>query len=456
MNKKKIISIIMTIALTVSGIIPIFGQGGDESGSTDWPYNLSISNSSLETTNYKLGTEKEFTIGYWPASAATAPLKGTRHITITGPSDVTNFKFQEDNQWQDISLFEKEISITTSLTQNVKVTFNEAGSYIIKFWVESGNESLVVSREFYVSDSGITRVPLTPLNLKEGSKKYNFQWSWGSDLSVTFDFYIDGQKINENPITETKYNASDKADILSEGEHNIEVIAIHMLGDESIKSQPASLKYTALEPETTTPETITPETTTPETSSGDRVTTNTESGSSGDITTEPESGNDGDVTTESESDDTGNVTTKSELPDEPVSTTPSEPASDSVTTSIVTSVETGTNKETTNSTTAKNQNIEVTVPQVKIKKAVKKKSATKAKIYLKKVTGVKSYEIQICKNKKFKKKNTITKKINKAKYTFKKLKPNRKYYVRVRGIVKNKNVNVTGKWSKAVLVKFKK
>ena len=414
MNRKKIISILMTIALTVSVIIPAFGQGGDGTGSTDWPYNLSISNSSLETTNYKLGTEKEFTIGYWPASAATEPLKGTRHITITGPEQVTGFQFKENDQWNDISLFETEITIKTSLTQSIKATFNKEGRYTIKFWVEAGKDSLEVSREFYVSDSGITRVPLAPLKLKESNKKYNFEWSWGSDLSVTFDLYIDGQKINDTPIKETKYNASEKADILSKGKHEIQVIAIHVLGDESIASEPAVLEYTAEVPTTPEPTTEAPTT-----------------------VTEP-------ITTEAPTTATEPATT--EAP-----TTVAEPESTQVTTEPVT-----TTPSATKQSTATKNNGSVKVPQAKIKKAVKKKGATKAKIYLKKVKGIQSYEIQICKNKKFKKKNTVTKNTKKLNYTFKKLKANKKYYVRARGVIKQGNIKITGKWSKIISVKLKK
>ena len=437
MNRKKIISILMTLALTVSVIIPAFGQGGDGTGSTDWPYNLSISNSSLETTNYKLGTEKKFTIGYWPASAVTEPLKGTRHITITGPEQVTGFQFKENDQWNDISLFETEITIKTSLTQSIKATFNKEGSYTIKFWVEAGKDSLEVSREFYVSDSGITRVPLAPLKLKESNKKYNFEWSWGSDLSVTFDLYIDGQKINDTPIKETKYNASEKADILSKGKHEIQVIAIHMLGDESIASEPAVLEYTAEAP--TTQELTTEEPTTVT----EPITTEVPTTATEPATTET-------PTTVTEPATTETPTTVTEPATTEAPTTVAEPESTQATTApVITPVAAKQSITTKNSESVK-------VPQAKIKKAVKKKGATKAKIYLKKVKGIQSYEIQICKNKKFKKKNTVTKNTKKLNYTFKKLKTNKKYYVRARGVIKQGNIKITGKWSKIISVKLKK
>ena len=75
---------------------------------------------------------------------------------------------------------------------------------------------------------------------------------------------------------------------------------------------------------------------------------------------------------------------------------------------------------------------------------------------MKKIKGIQSYEIQICKNKKFKKKNTVTKNTKKLNYTFKKLKTNKKYYVRARGVIKQGNIKITGKWSKIISVKLKK
>ena len=59
-------------------------------------------------------------------------------------------------------------------------------------------------------------------------------------------------------------------------------------------------------------------------------------------------------------------------------------------------------------------------------------------------------------NKKFKKKNTITKRVKKTKCTFKRLKPNKKYYVSVRAVAKVNGKNVYGKWSKKTKIKQKK
>mgnify|MGYP003261850354 CR=1 FL=1 len=44
----------------------------------------------------------------------------------------------------------------------MKAAFHKAGIYTIRFWLTSGNEELVISRDYYVSDSGISRVPSAP------------------------------------------------------------------------------------------------------------------------------------------------------------------------------------------------------------------------------------------------------------------------------------------------------
>lgn len=67
----------------------------------------------------------------------------------------------------------------------------------------------------------------------------------------------------------------------------------------------------------------------------------------------------------------------------------------------------------------------------------------------KKVKGAKKYQIQVSRNKGFKKsKNYTTKKLA---YVLKKLKKKKVYYIRVRGL----NGKVRGRWSKVRKVKIK-
>ena len=128
----------------------------------------------------------------------------------------------------------------------------------------------------------------------------------------------------------------------------------------------------------------------------------------------------------------------------------------------VTTTENGKNEgtTTTNAVIKDNGNVttnssvgNVKVPKVKIKKAIKKRSAKKAKIKLRAAKGVNGYQIKISKSKKFKK--AKTKKYKKAKFTIKKLKANKKYYIRVRAYKVVNGITYYGKWSKRK-IKMKK
>ena len=105
-----------------------------------------------------------------------------------------------------------------------------------------------------------------------------------------------------------------------------------------------------------------------------------------------------------------------------------------------------------------NQNPQQTVKKpgkVKITKAqnVKTKKVT---VKWKKTSKAKGYQIQIASNKKFTK-GKKTKTLSKTTYSFKKLKKNKYYYVRVRAYVYNSNhKKVYGSWSAVKKVKIKK
>ena len=89
--------------------------------------------------------------------------------------------------------------------------------------------------------------------------------------------------------------------------------------------------------------------------------------------------------------------------------------------------------------------------QAEIKKALSKKG--RLKLFLGKVTGAKGYQLQYALNKKFKKKSIQTKK---TKYTIKKLKKKKTYYIRVRAYKMNGKKKVYGKWSTVKKVKIRK
>lgn len=99
--------------------------------------------------------------------------------------------------------------------------------------------------------------------------------------------------------------------------------------------------------------------------------------------------------------------------------------------------------------------------QAKIKKATRKKKASKTvNLTLKKIKRAKGYQVQISKSKKFTKKNILVKKnVKKLKVsvTSKKLKSKKKLYVRVRAyVLDSKKKKVYGKWSKVKKVTIKK
>lgn len=110
------------------------------------------------------------------------------------------------------------------------------------------------------------------------------------------------------------------------------------------------------------------------------------------------------------------------------------------TTSAVAETTTTAKVTTTQKPTAQ----KVSVGNTRITKIVKTKKS--AKVIYKKIAKVSGYQLQLSRSSKFKK--AVTKTTKKVSYKFKKLKANKKYYVRVRGYVKTSNGTAYGKWRK--------
>lgn len=101
-----------------------------------------------------------------------------------------------------------------------------------------------------------------------------------------------------------------------------------------------------------------------------------------------------------------------------------------------------------------NANVSVPAPS----KPVKLKSAYKGKKVLltwKKVSSANGYEVQVSGSRKFKKQIKI-KYTAKTKCSLKKMKRNKKCYVRIRAYVNNNGKIIPGKWSRIKVIKFKK
>lgn len=128
----------------------------------------------------------------------------------------------------------------------------------------------------------------------------------------------------------------------------------------------------------------------------------------------------------------------------PVAVETTTPAAVETTTAKTTTVAPTPTTTAKVTTTQKPTAQKVSVGNTRITKIVKTKKS--AKVIYKKIAKVSGYQLQLSRSSKFKK--AVTKTTKKVSYKFKKLKANKKYYVRVRGYVKTSNGTTYGKWRK--------
>ena len=161
---------------------------------------------------------------------------------------------------------------------------------------------------------------------------------------------------------------------------------------------------------------------------------------------------------------TTNPTTTTKPTSENETTTPvavETTTSAAVETTTTKAVETTTN--TNAQTTTKKQPSQTTIKssvnvgKAVVKKAIKKKSAKKISLTLKRVKGATKYKVQIAKDKRFKK-TIVTKTTKKLTYSVSnsKFKKAKKLYARAKAIVVKGKKTYQGKWSKLKQVKIKK
>ena len=153
---------------------------------------------------------------------------------------------------------------------------------------------------------------------------------------------------------------------------------------------------------------------------------------------------------------TVDVTTEAPTAEAPTTTEPTTeaPTTEAPTTAKPTTEAVTSNKNIQNASTeiatetTVGPTVKITPAKVKVKKVARKAKGTKAKISLKKVKGATGYVVKISTSKKFKKKTTITKNVKLTIFTLKKLKKNKKYYIKVRAVRKTGKTKVYGLWSK--------
>ena len=138
---------------------------------------------------------------------------------------------------------------------------------------------------------------------------------------------------------------------------------------------------------------------------------------------------------------------------------PTTTAAAETTTTAAAETTTNTNAQTTTkkqpSQTTKESSVKV--GKAVVKKAIKKKNAKKISLTLKRVKGATKYNVQIAKDKNFKK-TIVTKTTKKLTYSVSnsKFKKAKKLYARAKAIVVKGEKTYQGKWSKPKQVKIKK
>ncbi len=152
---------------------------------------------------------------------------------------------------------------------------------------------------------------------------------------------------------------------------------------------------------------------------------------------------DGQIKIVKETETTTTATVETTTPAAAETTTPA--AAETTTTTAKTTTVAPTPTTTAKVTTTQKPTAQkVSVGNTRITKIVKTKKS--AKVIYKKIAKVSGYQLQLSRSSKFKK--AVTKTTKKVSYKFKKLKANKKYYVRVRGYVKTSNGTTYGKWRK--------
>ena len=151
---KKVIAIITTISLILTMIVPAMAGSGDNTGDDTFPCSVGISNSTI-LGEYTLGKEKIFKISTYSSGSEGAIVN--RKIEITGESQVSGFEFLDGDTWKDISGFNTKITLANDVDRQVRVIFNEAGIYTIRFSLfnTNGTELAFSQRVVSVSSDGI-------------------------------------------------------------------------------------------------------------------------------------------------------------------------------------------------------------------------------------------------------------------------------------------------------------
>ena len=333
---------------------------------------------------YTLGTAKEFKLEFWASGIVGKQV--VRTVSVTGDNQVSSIEYKDGGEWYDISGFNKEMTIASNdLDRTIRVVFDKEGRYTISYGLVNTEGQDVVKDQLNIE-------------IADGQIKI-----------------VKETETTTSAVAETTTTAVAETTTTATAETTTPATAETTTVATAETTTPVAVETTTpAAAETTTPaavETTTPvavETTTPavvETTTSEAVETTTPAVVE---------------TTTSAAVETTTTTAKTTT----VAPTPT-------TTAKVTKTQKPTAQK-------------VSVGNTRITKIVKTKKS--AKVIYKKIAKVSGYQLQLSRSSKFKK--AVTKTTKKISYKFKKLKANKKYYVRVRGYVKTSNGTTYGKWRK--------
>ena len=128
---KKLISIVTIMAMLVVMIIPVWADGGDNTGDDNFGAAIYVKKDGVEGA-YTLGTAKEFKLEFWASGIVGKQV--VRTVSVTGDNQVSSIEYKDGGEWYDISGFNKEMTIASNdLDRTIRVVFDKEGRYTISY-----------------------------------------------------------------------------------------------------------------------------------------------------------------------------------------------------------------------------------------------------------------------------------------------------------------------------------
>ena len=119
------------MAMLVVMIIPVWADGGDNTGDDNFGAAIYVKKDGVEGA-YTLGTAKEFKLEFWASGIVGKQV--VRTVSVTGDNQVSSIEYKDGGEWYDISGFNKEMTIAgNDLDRTIRVVFDKEGRYTISY-----------------------------------------------------------------------------------------------------------------------------------------------------------------------------------------------------------------------------------------------------------------------------------------------------------------------------------